>query len=119
MDNDKGIPPTTQVRIERRHATDLDHPHEIEPTYVNHAFVSQVGSDVFLDMCVLPPDDLFKASQGTQPEIVRIITVERFVMGLAGFSQLHDQVSAMHALLLSRGLLPVEPAIKLDMTLGF
>ncbi|MCU0229015.1 MAG: hypothetical protein MUF01_15390 [Bryobacterales bacterium] len=117
MESERKGPLNSRIRIVRRHATELDHPNEVEPTYMNHAFVTQVGSEMFLDVCVMPPDDLVQARIAEEERDVRLITVNRFVMSLAGFAQLHQQVSAMHDILIDKGLLPVEPVIRLDFSM--
>jgi hypothetical protein len=105
-----------RVKIVRRHATENDHPHEIEPVYANYFFCSRVGSDVFLDVCVLPPDDLVSAEHaGAETREVRIVTIDRFVMGLSAFQQLAEQVNALSGKLTQQQVLPVEPVVKLGL----
>ncbi|MCC7340251.1 MAG: hypothetical protein IT170_04120 [Bryobacterales bacterium] len=102
-----------QVRIVRRHASNEDHPHEIEPTYANYFFCVRLGTDVFLDVCVLPPDDLIAAqSPDASGGEIRIVTIERFVMGLNAFQQLAEQVKELAQKLTEQNLLPVEPVVK-------
>ena len=73
-----------------------------------------MGSDIFLDVCVLPLDDLIgRPGEDASPREVRIVTIDRFVMGLSAFQQLAEQVKELSGILTDQKILPVEPVVKL------
>lgn len=100
--------PSISVKINKQIAGDTDNEIETRPTYINHLVLARMGSDVFMDIGIVPMDDL--AAFREKPEI-RFIVLDRLVMGLETFLTLHDAVSQLHRQLKEAGILPNEKII--------
>jgi len=100
--------PSVPVRINKQLEGDADNEIETRPTYINHVVVARTGTDVFLDIGVIPADDLLAFREKQE---VRFIVLDRLVMGLETFMTLHDAVSHLHGQLKEAGILPSEKII--------
>ena len=101
-------PASVPVKINKQFEGDADNEIETRPTFINHLLLARMGSDVFMDIGIVPADDL--ANFMEKPEI-RFVVLDRLVMGLETFMQLHDAVSALHGQLKEAGVLPNERII--------
>jgi len=107
--DDKGINTAgsdrVSVKINKQLEGDTDSEIETRPTYINHVVLSRTGTDVFMDIGIVPADDLlaFKEKQA-----VRFIVLDRLVMGLETFMTIHDAVAQLHGQLKEAGILPNE-----------
>lgn len=81
---------------------------ETRPTYVNHLVLIRAGTDVFMDIGIVPADDLV---ENRQRSYARCFVLDRLVMGLETFVQLHDAVRALYDQLQNSGVLPNEKII--------
>lgn len=101
-------PISVPVKMNKQFEGDTDNEIETRPTFINHLSLTRIGSDVFMDIGIVPADDL--ANFREKPEI-RFIVLDRLVMGLETFMQLHDAVSGLHGQLKEAGILPNEKII--------
>jgi hypothetical protein len=73
---------------------------EIEPTFANHFEMVTVGTDIFLDVGILKPEDLVEAvgkGKGKEPLDLTFYVVHRIVISRDAFDRLKvkiDQVAA-------------------------
>jgi len=102
------VQPTVAVRFVKELESDTTNEIETRPTYINHVLLSRTGSDVFMDIGIVPLDDLlgFKEKQE-----MRLIVLDRVVMGLETFMTLHDCVVQLYGQLKEAGILPNEKII--------
>ena len=111
--DDKGIHTaglsSVPVKINKQLEGDNDNEIETRPTYINHVHLVRTGSNVFMDIGVVPTDDLLGFREKQE---VRFIVLDRLVMGLETFMALHDAVSQLHGQLKEAGILPSEKIIK-------
>lgn len=69
---------------------------ENEPLYVNHFQVSHHQSDVFVDVGIIPIDDILKATVGPPKEEVtpaRFLVLSRLVMSVSSLVGLRNQIN--------------------------
>ena len=67
---------------------------ENEPLFVNHFQISHHQTDVFVDVGVIPIDDVLKA--GMKPEgqaTVRFLVLNRLIMSLSSLTVLRSQIN--------------------------
>ena len=69
-------PASVPVKINKQFEGDTDNEIETRPTFINHLLLARMGSDVFMDIGIVPADDL--ASFREKPEI-RFIVLDRLV----------------------------------------
>jgi len=69
----------------------------------------RAGTDVFLDIGIVPMDDLANFAEKRE---MRFVILDRLVMGLETFMTLHDSVMGLHVQLKEAGILPNEKLIK-------
>ncbi len=81
---------------------------ETRPTYVNHVLLARTGTDVFIDLGIVPTDDLLGFGEKQE---MRLIILDRLVMGLETFMSLHDGVVKLYEQLKESGMLPHEKII--------
>lgn len=89
-----------QLRLSKRFERDDDDASRVRPAYVNNIDLARVGAEIFMDMCIMPVDDLAKAkeSQAAGSESpVEVIVLDRYVFGLDTFLRLRTSVEAVHA----------------------
>ena len=110
--DDKGIniagSPPVSVKINKQLEGDTDNEIETRPTYINNVFLVRTGTDVFLDIGIVPAEDLLASQEKKE---VRFIVLDRLVMGLETFMTLHDAVTHLHRQLREAGILPNEKII--------
>jgi hypothetical protein len=106
-----GIAPGSDVsvKVTRQLETEADNEIETRPTYINHVQLLRAGTDVFLDIGIVPMDDLANFSEKRE---MRFVILDRLVMGLETFVGLHDAVMGLHVQLKQAGILPNEKLIK-------
>jgi len=100
--------PRVSVRINKQLDSDTSNEIETRPTYINHVFLARTGTDVFMDIGIVPSDDLVAFREKQE---VRFIVLDRLVMGLETFMTLHDAVAHLHGQLEQAGVLPNEKII--------
>jgi hypothetical protein len=105
-----------QLKLSKRFERDGDDASKIRPAYVNHVDLARVGGEVFMDMCILPLDDLARAKEneaagGEHP--VEVVVLDRYVFGIETFQRLRIAVDAVHAELSKMGALQSDAAFRL------
>jgi hypothetical protein len=106
-----------QLKLSKRFEHDDDDASRVRPAYVNNIDLARVGDEIFMDMCIMPVDDLAKAKEsqaagGESP--VEVIVLDRYVFGLDTFLRLRTAVEAVHAELSKIGALPHDATIRLN-----
>jgi hypothetical protein len=96
------------VRINRQLEGDTDNEIETRPTFINRVMLARTGSDVFMDIGIMPADDLLNSEEKHE---IRFIVLDRLVMGLETFMQVHDVVVRFYDQLKEAGMLPNEKII--------
>ena len=105
-----------QLKLTKRFEHD-DDASRVRPAYTNTIDLARVGSEVFMDVCIIPMDDLAKAkeNQATGTEAaVEVIVLDRYVFGLDTFLRLHSAVSTIHADLSKIGALPHDATFRIN-----
>ena len=107
-----------EIRLQatKRFERDDDDASRVRPAYINNIDLARIGPEVFLDMCIMPMDDLAKAKElestgGDLP--VEVIVLDRYVFGLETFFRLHAAVNTVHSELIKAGAAPQDATIQL------
>lgn len=105
------------LRLSKRFEQDEDDASRVRPAYVNNIDFARVGAEIFMDMCIMPVEDLAKAKEsqmagGESP--VEVIVLDRYVFGLDTFLRLRAAVEAVHAELSKMGALPQDATIQFN-----
>jgi hypothetical protein len=107
-----------QLKLTKRFEHDDDDASRVRPAYVNSIDLLRVGAEIFLDMCIMPVDDLARAKEsqaaGTESPPVEVIVLDRFVFGLDTFLRLRQLVETVYAELSKIGALPQDVTIRLN-----
>jgi hypothetical protein len=108
--SDQAPPAEITFQTVKRYETDEDHESRVRPAYVNRFDLIRIGLDVFLDACVMPVDDIAAAGEtGT----VEVIVLDRYVMNLETFSQLHGVVNELQRQLIDGKVLPINASFRI------
>jgi hypothetical protein len=79
-----------EVRLKKQIVAFEEATPEQEPLFINHAQVAQCGGSVYIDVGVIPLDELLQGS----PE-ARFLVLTRLVMSTETLAGLRDQISAV------------------------
>jgi len=106
-----------QLKVSKRFERDEDDASRVRPVYINNIDLARIGGEVFMDMCILPLDDLALAKQneaagGAHP--VEVIVLDRYVFGLEAFLRFRITVETVFAELSKMGALPTDATIRLN-----
>jgi len=107
--------PRVPVQVRKQLEGEADNEIETRPTYINHVVLARAGTDVFVDIGIVPVYDLMQSRE--KPE-VRFIVLDRLVMGLETFMQLHDAANILYDQLKNSGVLPSEKIITTEPQAG-
>jgi len=105
---ESSAPSSIPIRINKQLESEADNEIETRPTYINHLVFARTGTNVFLDLGIVPTDDLL---QSKDKQELRFIVLDRFVMGLETFMELHDAINGLYDQLNTGGVLPSEKVI--------
>jgi hypothetical protein len=105
-----------QLKLSKRFESDDDDASRVRPAYINNIDLARIGGEIFMDMCILPLDDLAKAKQNEatgaeQP--VEVIVLDRYVFGIETFLRLRAAVETVNAELSKMGALPSDATFRL------
>src|ERR1035441_618434 len=89
-----------RLQMKKRFEHDDDEASRVRPAYINNIDIARIGPEVFLDMCIMPMDDLAKAKEleatgGDLP--VEVIVLDRYVFGVETFFRLHAAVNSIYS----------------------
>ena len=104
------------IKLNKRFEKDSDDGSRVRPAFTNHTAFARIGTSVFMDVCIIPADDLIRAKEAQaisgHPEAeAEVIVLDRFVMGIDAFLQLFSQMTEMHRQLTTDGVLNVNATI--------
>ena len=105
-----------QLKLSKRFERDEDDASRVRPAYINNIDLARIGGEIFMDMCIMPLDDIAKAKEneaagGLHP--VEVIVLDRYVFGLDTFLRLRAAVETVHGDLAKMGALPHDATIRL------
>ena len=104
-----------QLKLTKRFERDDDDESRVRPAYINNIDIMRIGSEVFMDTCIMPVDDFARAkeNQGSGKESeVEVIVLDRYVFGLDTFQRLYAAVQTVHAELSKIGVLPSDATFR-------
>jgi hypothetical protein len=96
------------VKLNKRLAGEADNEIQTRPTYINFGMLSRAGTDVFMDIGIVPTEDLMAFKERQE---INFVVLDRLVMGLETFMLLHDAFRDLHGQLSQAGVLPNEKII--------
>jgi len=104
-----------RLQAKKRFEQDDDEASRVRPAYINNIDIARIGPELFLDMCIMPMDDLAKAKEleatgGDLP--VEVIVLDRDVFGVETFFRLHHAVNSIYSDLEKAGAVPQNATIQ-------
>jgi len=66
---------------------------EIAPVFINEVQIIRVGTDIYLDLCIVPSDDILAAESNRK---VRLLLRERVVMSVNTFATLRRKIEEVY-----------------------
>jgi hypothetical protein len=89
-------PGTIDVKYKKRFARETDDESRVRPAYANQFVFNRFGTEIFLDVCVVPIDDIIGASQTGSGAELDVIVLDRYVFSLDAFLILRAQAEQLY-----------------------
>lgn len=106
-----------QLKLTKRFERDDDNESRVRPAYVNNIDILRIGAELFMDMCIMPMDDIARAKENQssgKAQEVEVIVLDRYVFGLDAFQRLYAALQAINADLVKFGALPSDATFRTE-----